>query len=250
MSELEATGGEGTLIAPEPATTSAWYGEEFAETVEQKGWKEPTDVLKSYTELEKTFSGRVKMPTPESSAEEIRAFYQKTGCPENPDGYEIPNIEGAEAFRDEATEKELAGIAHEMGVSKQAFEAIVGKYYDHMATQMVKSREASESALKEEFGDKYEEQLTVAQRFAQSRSPEFMELMETTGLGNNPVIIKEFIDMGKATMADTLIKGNVANSDEAGYVPYYKDSPEMYQSGEDEESKKARAWFEAKGHKY
>ena len=137
----------------------------------------------------------------------------------------------------------MAKVAHEMGVSKQAFEAIVGKYYDSLATTMVKNREASEAALKEEFGDAYTEQLTVAQRFAQSRSPEFMELMETTGLGNNPVIIKEFIAMGKATMADTLVKGDIANSDEAAYKPQYPDSPGMYASGQSEESKKARAYF-------
>ena len=249
MSELEATG-EGTLIAPtEPATTS-WFGEENAETVTSKGWESPDDAIKSYRELEKTFSGRVKMPTPESSAEETRAFYAKTGCPENADGYEIKVPEEAQQWRDEGTEKALAGVAHEMGVSKQAFEAIVGKYYDQMATSAVKSREASEVALKEEFGDSYTEQLTVAQRFAQSRSPEFMELMETTGMGNNPVIIKEFIAMGKATMSDSLIKGQAGNSDEAAYVPAYPDSPEMYQSGEGPESEKARAYFTAKGHKY
>jgi hypothetical protein len=77
-----------------------------------------------------------------------------------------------------------------------------------------------------------------------------MELMETTGLGNNPVIIKEFINMGKATMADTLIKGNSGNSEEAAWKPAYPDSPEMYASGEGPESERARKWFTDKGHKY
>lgn len=250
MSELEATG-EGTLIAPsEPATTSAWYGEEFAETVEKKGWKEPTDVLKSYTELEKMASGRVKMPTPESSAEEIRAFYQRTGCPENPDGYEIQVPEEASMFRDEASEAELRAIAHEMGVSKQAFEAIAAKYYDNMVMGLQKSRESGEASLKEEFGDKYDENLSIAQRFAGNCSEEFRSLMETSGLGNNPVVIKEFINLGKKTMSDTLVKGETDNPDEKGYVPRFKDSPGMYATGEDEESQKARAYFEARGHKY
>ena len=239
-----------TLISEPSTTTEQWYGDEYKEVVEKKGWKAPTDALKSYVELERTFSGRVKMPTPESSAEEIRQFYQKTGCPENPDGYEIQVAEEAARFRDEAAESELKKVAHEMGVSKQAFEAIVGKYYEQMSTSMIKSREASESALKEEFGDKYDENLSLAQRFAKTRSPEFLELMETTGLGNNPIIIKEFLNMGKAIASDTLIKGEVGDPDKAGWKPAYPDSPEMYAGGDDEDSVKSRAYFTDRGYKY
>ena len=249
MSEQEAVGGEGSLLSPEPVTTSAWYSDEYKGVVEQKGWKEPTDVLKSYTELEKTMGGRLKMPTPESSAEEIRAFYQKTGCPENPDGYEIQVAEDAARFRDEAAENELKGVAHQMGVSKQAFEAIVSKYYEHMASQVAAGAAAGERVLREELGAGYDEGLAVAQRFAGSCSSEFMELMDTTGLGNNPIIIKEFMNLGKKTMSDNLIKGTPGDG-EAGYKPQYSTSPEMYASGEDEESVKARAYFTAKGHKY
>jgi len=249
MDEQEAVGGEGSLLTPEPTTTSEdWYGE-YKGVVEQKGWKSPADAIKSYTELEKTMGGRLKMPTPESSAEEIRAFYQKTGCPENPDGYEIQVGEEAARFRDEATENELKGVAHQMGVSKQAFEAIVGKYYEHMATQVAAGAAAGEKTLREELGAGYDEGLAVAQRFAGSCSDEFMQLMDSTGLGNNPIIIKQFIDLGKKTMNDSLIKGQ-AGDGEPGYKPQYSTSPEMYATGEDEESTKARAYFTAKGHKY
>ena len=239
-----------TLLSEPSTTTEQWYGDEYKEVVAKKGWKAPTDALKSYVELEKTFSGRVKMPTPESSAEEIRQFYQKTGCPENPDGYEIQVPEEVAALRDEAAESELRKVAHEMGVSKQAFEAIVGKYYGQMANQMVQSRVQGETALKEEFGDKYDENVKIAQRFAGNCSEEFRELMEKTGMGNNPVVIKEFINLGKKTMSDSLIKGEQGSSAEAAFVPSHQNSPDMYKHGEDEESVKARAYFSARGHKY
>jgi len=251
MSELEATGGD-TLLSPEPATTSTenWFGEESKGLVEQKGWKTADDALKSYTELEKMSSGRVKMPTPESSAEEIRSFYLKTGCPENPDGYEIAVTEGTESFHDEATEAVLKEVAHEMGVSKQAFEKIVGAYYDKMATDLLQGREAGEKALKEEWGDQYDTGLEVAKRFCAECSDEFQDLLVTTGLGNNPIFIKEFNGLGKKILSDTLIKGEVGNSDEKGYAPQYPNTPEMYASGEGAESEKARAWFTARGHVY
>ena len=225
MDELEATGGEATLLSPEPATTSAWYGEESKSLVEQKGWKTADDALKSYTELEKMSSGRVKMPTPESSAEEIRAFYQKTGCPENPEGYEVKVPEGAEAFRDEGTEKALAMVAHEQGVSKQAFETIVGKFYEQQADALRVGMEQGTAALKEEFGDNYDESIKIAQRMCGECSEEFQELMTTTGLGNNPIMIKEFLALGKKTLSDTLIKGENVDPDAKSYKPAYPNAP-------------------------
>lgn len=249
MEQTEANGE--TIISSQPETTSTpWYGDGFKELVEKKGWKSGDDALKSYSELEKTFSGRVKMPTPESSAEEIRQFYQKTGCPENPDGYEIDIPEGVADLRNEAVEGELKKVAHEMGVSKQAFEAIVKTYYDKIATDMVKGRESGEAALKEEFGDKYSEQVTIAQRFAQNCSPEFRQVLEQTGLGNNPIIVKEFISLGKKTMSDSLIKGEAGNPDAKGYLPAYPDSPEMYRNGDDDDSKQSREYFTRKGYRY
>jgi hypothetical protein len=254
MSEQEATGGEATLLSPEPATTSAWYGEESAGVVESKGWKTADDAIKSYTELEKMSSGRVKMPdfsNPEQNAEEIRAFYQKTGCPENPEGYTPDLQEGSEKFIDAETMDVIRKAAWDSGTSNQAFSTTVKAVVDAMESRLAQSLQQGEAALKEEFGDKYDENLSIAQRFVKEAcSPEFLEIMDTTGLGNNPVVLKEFINLGKKTMADTLIKGQVANSEEAEYVPRYADSPEMYATGEDEESVKARAWHTARGHKY
>ncbi len=242
-------GAEPVGNSPEP---TQWYGEGSKEIVETKGWQTADDVIKGYTELEKTVGGRVKMPTPESSAEEIRAFYQKTGCPENPEGYEIAVPEEMAGMRDEGIESAIKQIAYDQGVSKQAFESIVKGYYDKINADMQAGRNAGEKALKEEFGDKYDEQVGIAQRFCKEAcSQEFRDLLEASGLGNNPVFVKEFISLGRKTMADTLIKGTVsgdASKDE--YTPQYTADAAFYANGEDDESKKARAWFEARGHKY
>ncbi len=250
MEETNVADGGESLLSPEPATTTeAWYGEDNKEFVGNKGWEGPDDVIKSYREIEKTFSGRVKMPTPESSAEEIRAFYQKTGCPENPEGYEISE-EVAGAFRNEGVENEMKNIAYEMGVSKQAFEAIVKGYYDKMNADLAHNAEISKAELQKEFGDKYDGEMAIAKRFYETCSDEFKQLLESTGLGNSAIVIKEFINKGKQTMADTLVKGEVSGDKEDGYEPQYKTSPEMYAAGESPESEKARNWFKARGHVY
>ena len=243
---------QGDLLGTEASQTEAtsWYSDEYKDVVKRTGWKDPNDAIKGYRELEKNYSGRVKLPSPESSAEEIRAFYQKTGCPENPDGYDVSIPEELESYRDENIEKAVKQIAYDNGVSKQAFESIVKGYYERLNTDMQASREAGERALKEEFNDKYDEVVTIANRFFDSCSPEFCELVKSSGLANNPIFIKEFMNKGKQTMSDTLIKGDVEGEKEEGYVPQYKDSPEMYRNGEDEDSVKSRAYFSARGFKY
>ncbi len=249
MPENEAQGS--LLEADKPVeTTSSWFSAENAELVKQRGWNNGDDVIKGYRNVEKMASGMIKVPTPASAAEEVRAFYQKTGCPENPEGYEIAVPEEMSNLRDEGGESAIKQIAYDQGVNKQAFEAIVKGYYDKLSADMVASRESGEKSLKEELGDKYDESLAIARRFCDTCSDEFKQLLEQTGLGNNPIVIKEFLAKGKQTMADTLIKGSAEGEKEEGYVPQYLNSPEQYATGEDDESKKARAFFEARGHRY
>ena len=250
MAESETSLLSETQVDNSQQVTQPWYGEENKELVETKGWKTGDDAVNSYRDLEKSMGSRLKMPTPESSAEEIRAFYQKTGCPENPEGYEIPVVEGAEQFRNENIENNLKQIAHAEGVSKQAFESIVKGYYDQLLADTQASRTKGEAALRQELGAKYDEELAIGRRFCDTCSDEFRKLLDDSGLGNSPIFIKEFIAKGKQTMADTLIRGTEGERKEGDYVPQYKDSPDMYATGDDDESKKARAWFEKRGHKY
>lgn len=244
---------QGDLLTQEISQTeTTWFGEENKELVAQRGWKSGDDAISSYRELEKSYSGRVKMPSPESSAEEIRAFYQKTGCPENPEGYEVTGLpeDMPDFIRNEETEKALKQIAYDTGVSKQAFEAIVKGFYEKADADIRANRLQGEKDLREEHGDKYEEVVNIAGRFFDTCSPEFCELVKATGLANHPVFINEFNNKGKQTMADVLVKGTGGEPAKDAYVPEYKDSPEMYKSGEDEDSVKSRAYFEARGHKY
>ncbi len=241
---------ENSLLAGQEETTSVnWFSEENAEVVKQKGWGSGDDVIQGYRNLEKMSSGMAKLPTPESSAEEIAQFYRKTGTPENIEGYEIEIPEGIPI--DEDGMNAVKQVAIDKGVSKQGFEAIVKTYLDSLVEGQVKGREAGEAQLREEFGDKYDESLKIAQRFCAPASDEFQALLKSTGLGNHPVFVKQFLEWGKQTLSDTLIKGTQnGGTIDKDYAPAYPDSPEMYTGGEDDESKKARAWHTARGHTY
>lgn len=231
-------------------TQTNWYPEEYKDVVAQKGWASANDALKSYTELEKAMGGRVKMPTPESSAEEVSAFYAKIGRPENPDGYEIKDIP-ENVPRDENLESLMRKVAFDNGVPKAAFEAQIKSYFDAISQSITQSRVEGENALKGEWKDKYDTNLEIAKRFAREGGEEFFDFLHDSGLGNNPIIIKAFFVYGTKILDDSLIKGEAGGeTTDKGYAPQYPDSPEMYTTGDDEESIKAREWFKAKGHRY
>ncbi len=250
MPETTEAQTENSLLAGQEETTPVqWFSAENADIVKQKGWGSGDDVIQGYSNLEKMSSGMAKLPTPESSAEEIAQFYRKTGTPENIEGYEIEVPEGIPI--DEEGMNAVKQIAIDNGVSKQGFEAVVKSYLDGMSESLIKGREQGETQLREELGDKYDESLKIAQRFCGTCSDEFKELLESTGLGNHPVFVKEFVAKGKQILGDTLIKGTQnGETIDKDYKPQYPNSPELYSSGEDDESKKARAWHTAHGHTY
>ncbi len=243
-----------TTEASQTETTSqtkVWYSEDNKDVVERCGWKEPNDVIKSFRNVEKMSSGMAKMPTPESSAEEVRAFYQKTGCPENPEGYDVSGLPETmpDFLRNEDIENAMKTIAYEQGVSKQAFESIIRGFYEKANADLQASKAQGEQSLREQHGEKYDEVLEISNRFFDTCSPEFCELVKVAGLANHPVFINEFLAKGKQIMADTLIKGDTTEEKKEVTIKY-PNSPEMYASGEDDESKEGRAYHEAKGFKY
>ena len=233
----------------EQTTQTSWYGDSYKDVVAKKGWKSPDDALKSYSELEKSMGNRVRIPAPDAKPEELRAFYSKIGVPESVEGYEIDEIpEGS--FRDESIENHIKQIALDSGISKNALANIMKGYYQHQVDSLKESREQGEQTLRTELGQNYDVEMTIAKRFCDNCSDDFRELLDSTGIGNNPIFIKEFIKLGKMTQSDKLIKGDTSGDENKVYSPKYPDSPEMYRNGEDADSKQAREYFVNKGYTY
>lgn len=230
----------------------SWYSEgDYGELVAQKGWSSANDTLKSYSELEKSMGAKVKIPTPESSAEEVSSFYAKIGRPENPDGYEFTDIPD-NVPRDENMESLMRKVAFDSGIPKSAFESQIKAYYDALGQAMEKNVTDAKTALEGEWKDKYGANMEIAKRFMNEGGEDFVAFINDSGLGNNTTLIKAFYNYGLKIMDDSLIKGDGAGGDstDKNYEPQYPDSPEMYAAGDDEDSKKARSYFRAKGHSF
>jgi hypothetical protein len=241
---------EPSLVTETPPVV-AWHSEENAELVTQQNWKSGDDVIRDYSELQKSASTRVNLLTEESSPEERSAFYTKIGRPDTPEGYEITEVPENIGFDEDAI-KQLRQDAFEAGVPKVAFETVLKNYLNRLSEQVVQTRVDGEKVLKEEIwkGD-YDANLEIAKRYVSEHcSDEFKQYLEDTGQGNNPIFAKHFYEQGKKTLSDTLIKGDQKGNGDPEYKPQYPNSPDMYKAGDDEESKKARAYFTAKGYVY
>ena len=242
---------ESSLMTETPVETP-WFSEENAELVTQQGWKSPDDTIRDYTELQKSASGKVKIPVEGAPEEEVSAFYAKIRGVDTPEGYDITDVPDNIGM-DEETLNQLKQDAFKAGIPKVGFETVLKNYLNRLSEQAIQTRVQGEKVLKEEIwkGD-YDANLEVAKRYVTKEcSDEFKQLLEDTGLGNHPVFAKHFYEQGKKILSDTLIKGDQkGDNDTPEYKPQYPTSPDMYKAGDDEESTKARAYFTAKGHVY
>ena len=107
-----------TAASTSPAWTEGWAAED-AGYVEKKGWRAPTDLFKSYRELEgKLGADKVVLPKDANDAQGWDTVYNRLGRPESADKYQFP--EGVDAN----TVKSLAPELHKMGISQRQAEAL------------------------------------------------------------------------------------------------------------------------------
>jgi hypothetical protein len=240
--------------------TTSWYSPDNSEFVTTKGWDSADAAINGYRELEKSMGGRVKLPGEDSTPEERSAFYQKLGAKEKAEEYTRPELPEGKVY-DEEVFNEFAAVAAAEGVSDTQFTRMIEKYLgiQEKSAEAKLEAENRESAatveeLQREWAGDYEKNIEISKRAIAELVPEdlreaFSELEIAKNLDNNLVFIKAMHAIGAQMMDDSLVKGETPKPKD-DYVPAHINSPEMYRFGEDEESSRARAYFEAKGFKY
>jgi hypothetical protein len=160
---------------PNPNSTPVdvkWLGEnppdEIKGYVQNKGWKNPLEVLDGYRNLEKLVgSHRLAMPKDEKDAEGWGKVYDALGRPKAPTEYKLPVPEGHDGKFAEVA----AGVFHKAGLStKQATE--IATWWNDAQTQAAKAEaeafaaksEQEIVALKGEWGGAYNERVETAKR--------------------------------------------------------------------------------------
>jgi len=179
-----APGSTSAAVAAPPAAAPVahefkWLGdadETRVGYVQNKGWKEPSQVLDSYIALERTFgadkAGRtVILPGEKAEAAELDAFYSKLGRPAEPKDYKVTVPDGHDPkFADGFKAK-----AHELGLTAKQVEGIaawnneqVAGLQTAQANQSVESFNRDVQTLKTEWGQAHDQNVVIARNAAQS----------------------------------------------------------------------------------
>lgn len=239
MSELGSvdTGNPSGVPAGQPAAAPAqqpqWYDalpEETRGLIQNKGWKEPQDVISSYSNLEKLLgadkAGRgLVLPKEDADASEWGKVYDRLGRPTSPDGYKLPVPEGDTG----EFAKVAAGKFHELGLTAKQAEALAGWYNEQAGgmqqastQQLLVQSEQEMAALESEWGQQYDANIEASRRAVREFgfNQDELDAMER-GLGTANMM-KKFAEIGKrlgeAQFVEGKSNGNFGMSPEAARV--------------------------------
>lgn len=131
-----------------------------------------------------------------------------------PEKYEFKAPEGREF--DAKVLEQFSEVAKELNLSEADAQKVIDKIAPALAAKQTEVVEAARAqwetdakADKEFGGDKLTENLAVAKKaLDQFGTPELRELLNTSGLGNHPEIIRAFFRAGKAISEDKFVGGN------------------------------------------
>lgn len=149
--------------------------------------------------------------------------YNFLGRPEDANGYEIALPEDVQGLISEESLNGLQSKAHELGLNQSQFTGLMDWWSNDQGRQMAAHKEGletaitdAESAMKEEWGRAYEQNLAASQKAVQEYGgDELVQYLNESGLGNNPALIKAFANIAKANMPDKDLAGPQNNAEAA-----------------------------------
>jgi len=203
----------GNPVVPEAVDWSKHIPAEYSKEAVWKplAGKPLGDVLKGYVEAQKFIGGSIKIPGKDAKPEEWDKYYAKLGRPEAADKYGTAMPDLPEGFAwDEGQMKSFFETAHKAGLSTAQAQSLVD-WYAADQKGVLKAGEAAiaeaETALKGEWKAAYPRNLGLAK--AASKWLGVMEVLDQTGLGNHPTILKGFAKLGRSLAEDGVISGEV-----------------------------------------
>lgn len=183
---------------------------------------------KSYMNLSKLV-GRDKVPLPQTPFEpnaehkddSWEHVFNQLGRPDTPDGYKFGKLQLPEGIKfNQDNHKAFAGEMHRLGLSNEQANGLFEFYWDteisrhnNGLAQSETETEQGLNGLKAEWGAAYDSKINIARNAVRnSQIPGLKEMLDGTGMGNNPLVIKLFADIGEKIMGDTQLIGGVGGN--------------------------------------
>jgi len=198
-----------TLVTETTATTPE--GESASQTTEQQA-ATGADTAGQQQQQEGQPAAEAQ---PETKPDEAKAKEEPEGSPEQ---YEFKPTEGLDI--DPAVIGSFAEVAKELNLPQDAAQKMLDKMAPVLATrqaeQLDAAREhwANEARSDKEFGGEHlAENLSHAKKALDAfATPELHTLLNDSGLGNHPEVIRFMVRAGKAISEDGFVRGNGGKS--------------------------------------
>jgi hypothetical protein len=217
--------GAGTPGSQAPAVAQDWttgLADESKGFVQNKGWKNPGEVLESYRNLEKLVGAppdRILQLPQGDDPQAMEGIYNRLGRPASPEGYKLPMPEkgGDPAFAKAASE-----IFHKAGLSEKQANEVVSWWNQTNAGAQEAAREAyvakvtsEKQALQKEWGAAHEQNSATASRAIREFAvpPEAIDAIESKiGFA---ATVKLFHSIGSKLGEASFVAGERGRSDSA-----------------------------------
>lgn len=201
---------------PTDQSTGNWYDtiqdNDLKGYAQNKGWKDPVEVLNGYRNLEKLVgSEKVPLPKGAEDKEGWNRVYDALGRPKSAEEYKLPVPEG-----DPGTfAKAASGKFHELGISQQQAEGLAKWWNETQQGQVsqlqqvsAQKTEADLTALKSEWGGAYDENVSYGQRAAREFGLDATKLTAIENALGTGEMLKFMARVGRGLSEDKFETGN------------------------------------------
>jgi hypothetical protein len=194
---------EGSVVTGNPeAVEGSWTAglEEYQEVIDAKGWQSNSDVLKSYVNLERQIGAdKVVLPGEGTDLTEWEGW-QQLGTPDSADDYQLTAPEGFNEYNIGLSDW-FRSAAHEMKLPATIAQGLHDRFVENAIEAAKEQKMFADqqqekwlTELKKDFGTAFDERTAAAKSaIREFGTPELRDLMESSGLGDHPEIVKAFV---------------------------------------------------------
>lgn len=177
-------------------------------------YKTNVDAIKGLVDAQKLI-GKEKIPLPGKDAtdEDWAEVWNRLGRPETVDGYKLPeDVKLAEGMSlDAGMIKGFKEQCHKHGILPKQAESIYRWFVESQNSAFngfmgsrAEITKKAETAMRNEYGQAYEQNIALAQKVVKKFAGEEAFKALAAGAGNDPHLIRMFVNIGKAMSEDQL----------------------------------------------
>ncbi len=212
-----------TTVTSQVQTEQSGWGDlphDTREVVNQKGWKEPADAVRSYASLEKHV-GQKRLPAP-PQGEELAQWegWRELGVPSHADGYELtrPDLPDGMGYDDnlERTAREAAAFLKLAPFQLQGVLDTYARYQTDMVTRAQDQQRAHVTqildGLKRKWGSDFDSKHRCACRFAEFIGLDTASEQHMAAVMSYAPMVERFAELGRTLGDHNFVTGHAPDS--------------------------------------